>query len=118
MDAVPAPTKDERTLGLWAHVSTFAGYVVPFGNVIAPLVIWQIKKDDSAFVAEHAKEALNFQISMTIYMLVCIPLVFVIIGIFLMIALAIADLILVIMAAIKANEGGAYRYPFCLRLIN
>jgi uncharacterized Tic20 family protein len=70
-----------------------------------------------SFVDDQAKEALNFNISMTIYMAVAGVLIFVLIGIPIMIVLAITWLMLVIMAAVKANEGTAYRYPITLRLV-
>jgi uncharacterized Tic20 family protein len=87
------------------------------GNIIAPLVIWLIKKDESAYVDYHGKEALNFQLTMTLAMFVSAILIFVLIGIPLLIVVAIADLILSIMAAVRANEGEHYRYPFNIRFI-
>jgi len=109
-DAQPVapPTSDEKTMALLSHVLTLvAGF-------IAPLIIWLVKKDDSPFVAAHAKESLNFQITCTI---VCIVLFITIIGILLIWVVGIVALILVIMATIKANEGKLYRYPFNIRLI-
>ena len=82
--------------------------------LFAPLIIYLIKKDESKFVAEHAKESLNFQITVT---LACIVLFITIIGIFLLWIVGIIALILVIVATIKANDGKLYRYPFTLRLI-
>src|SRR5262245_54589856 len=69
------PSKDERTWAMASHLSTLAGYlVVPFGNIIAPLVIWLIKKDTMPFVDDQAKEALNFQITLSIVAVVGIIL--------------------------------------------
>ncbi|HVR95194.1 MAG TPA: DUF4870 domain-containing protein [Thermoanaerobaculia bacterium] len=110
-------TKDERTFAMVCHVSSLVGLVVPLGNIIAPLVIWLIKKDTMPFVDDQGKESLNFQISVTIYLLLCIPLVFVVIGIPLLFVIAIADVILTIIATIKANDGFAYRYPLTIRFI-
>ena len=111
-------SKDERMWGMFCHLAALAAFVgIPLGNVIGPLVVWLIKKDEFPFVNEQGKESLNFQISMSIYALVCFPLMFVLIGIPLLIAVVIADLVLVIMAALKANEGIAYRYPLTIRLI-
>jgi uncharacterized protein len=109
-DAQPVsqPTSDEKTMALLSHVLTL---VVGF---LAPLIIWLVKKDDSSFVAAHAKESLNFQITCTI---ICIVLFLTIIGILLIWVVGIVALILVIMASIKANEGKLYRYPFNIRLI-
>lgn len=115
----PEISKDERNWGMFAHLSSFLGWIgIPFANIIAPLVMWQIKKDEMPFGSSEAKECLNFQISMTLYAIVGFLLIFVVIGIFLLIALAIANIILTIMAAIKANEGIAYRYPLTIRFIN
>ena len=111
------PTQDERTWGMLAHLSTFLGLLIPFGTIIAPLVVWLVKKDQSVFVGENAKEALNFNITLAIAGVVCWILVFVFIGVLLFIALAIYWLVMTIIAAIKANEGNIYRYGISLRLV-
>ncbi|MBW2438354.1 MAG: DUF4870 domain-containing protein [Deltaproteobacteria bacterium] len=103
---------------MWAHISTFLSMLVPLGNLIGPIIVWQLKKNESEFVADQAKEALNFQISLVIYMLISAVLIFVVIGIFLLIGLAIFSLIMVIVAGVKANQGEYYRYPMCLRFIS
>ena len=102
------PTSDEKTLALLAHLLTV------FSSFIAPLVIYLVKKDESPFVAAHAKESLNFQISVFI---ICVALFLTIIGIFLLWLVGILSLVLVIVATIRASEGKLYRYPFCIRLI-
>lgn len=109
--------KDERNWGMFCHLAALAGFIVPLGNVIGPLIIWLIKKDESAFVDDQGKESLNFQISFTIYALVALILVIVVIGIVLLIALGVLMLILVIVAAIKASNGEHYRYPMSIRFI-
>ncbi|MBX3470050.1 MAG: DUF4870 domain-containing protein [Planctomycetes bacterium] len=108
--------QEARTWGMVAHLSTFAGYVIPFGNVVGPLVVLTAKKEHP-FVTDQAKEALNFQITILLLSMVCIVLVFVIIGIFLLMALLLFDLIVTVMACLAANRGEAYRYPFSLRLV-
>ncbi len=110
-------TKDDRTWALLAHLSALAGYVIPFGNIVGPLIVWLIKKDQSWFVNDQGKEALNFQLSVTIYLIISAILVFVVVGIVLVIAVAIGALILVIIAAVRANEGITYRYPLTMRFI-
>ncbi len=110
--------KQERTWGMLCHLSAFGIFLFPaLGNILGPLIIWLIKKDESPFVDNQGKESLNFQISFTIYCLISSILIFVVIGIILLIALGIAFFILVIIASIKANEGEEYRYPLTLRLI-
>ena len=102
------PNSDEKTMAILAHVLSLFFWIIP------PLIIYLVKKDDSKFAADHAKEALNFQITMTI---VCLALLISIVGILLLWAVGIIVLILIIVATIKASEGKMYRYPLTLRLI-
>ena len=111
------PSKDDRNLAMFCHLGGFVGWIIPFGNIITPLIIWLVKREQSAFVDDQGKEALNFQITMTILAIVCSLLIFVFIGFLLLPALLIYDLVLIIVAAIKSQEGEAYRYPLTLRLI-
>ena len=110
-------SSDERMWGMLCHLSTFAGYLIPFGNILGPLVIWLIKKDEYAFVEDQGKEALNFQISIMIYSLVSGILVLAIIGLPLLIAVIIFDVVMTVIAAIKANGGEYYRYPLTIRFV-
>ena len=113
-----APTENERTWGMLAHLSALAGLVIPLiGNVLGPLLVSIARSDQSAFVAAHAKEALNFNISVALAAIVCLVLWLVFIGILLGVALFIAWLVMTLIAAIKASEGVAYRYPVSLRLV-
>lgn len=109
--------KDERTWGMMAHLSALAGYIIPFGNIIGPLFVWLVKKDEYALVNDQGKESLNFQITMTIFSIVAFIFVFVLIGIPFLVALLLLNLVLVIVAGIKANEGQQYRYPVNIRFI-
>ncbi len=112
------PTQDERTWGMIAHLSAFAVFVFPVGgNIIAPLIIWLTRRDTSPFVDAEAKEALNFNISVSLGWIVCGLLTFVLIGIPLGIVLFLGWLVMTIVAAIKASEGLGYRYPLSLRLV-
>ena len=112
-EIVPAkpPSSDEKTLALLCHVLTV------FTWIIGPLIIYLLKKDESPFVAEHAKESLNFQITIGLGYIVSIILVLILIGILFLWALGLINLVLVIVAAVRAGEGKAYRYPFSLRFI-
>ena len=112
------PSSEERQMGMIAHLSVFSGIIIPFGNIIAPLVIWQIKKDTMPFAADQAKEALNFNITVSIAGIICFLLTFVLIGLILAPIVGIAWLVLTVMACIKANNGEAYRYPIAVRLIS
>ena len=120
---VVMPSHEERQWALFAHLSALLGGLITshffgLGCLIGPLVIWLVKKDTMPFVDDQAKEALNFNITVAIAAVVCWILVFVLIGIPLVILLGLAWLVFVIIAAIKANEGERYRYPFILRFIN
>ena len=121
-DSAPAPratpTESERTWGMLAHLSALAGVVVwLIGCVAGPLVVWLARRDTSAFVAEHAREALNFNITVVLAALACMLLMLVFIGFILLAALFIVWLVLTLVAAIRASEGESYRYPFSLRLV-
>ena len=111
------PSKDERTWAMLSHFSALCMFIFPFGNILAPLIIWLIKKEEMSFVEDQAKEVLNFQISMTIYLLISGILCFILIGIPFVIGLGIFNVIMTIIAAISANDGKYYRYPINLKLI-
>jgi hypothetical protein len=116
--ASSTPTQDERTWGLIAHLSAFAGFFAPVvGNVVGPLVVWLVKRDTSAFVEVEAKEALNFNITVAIGYGICALFIVVFIGFLLGGALFIYWLVMTILAAVKAGEGVPYRYPFALRIV-
>ncbi|MCB9036339.1 MAG: DUF4870 domain-containing protein [Lewinellaceae bacterium] len=101
----------------FAHLGFLAGLIIPFGNVVAPLVIWLVYKDRSSYVEYHSKEALNFQLTVTIAMVASGILVLLLIGIFLLIGVLLLALVLSIVAAVKANNGEYYEYPFTIRFI-
>lgn len=109
--------KEERMWAMIAHLSAFIGFVIPLGNVLGPLIIWLVKREGSAFIDSHGKEALNFGISVTIYSAIATLLIILSIGVLLLGALLLFWVIYVFIAAVKANEGKAYRYPFTFRFI-
>ena len=111
-------TSDEKLWGMLSHLLTFSGLVgVPFGNFLAPLIIMLVQQDKSEYVVYHAKESLNMQISYFVYTLLAAALCLVIIGFLILPVIAIAGIVYVIIAGIKANEGVRYEYPFIFRLI-
>lgn len=116
--APSAPSKEERNWATLAHLSALLAFFTVIGGVIGPLVVWLIRKDDMSFAADQAKEALNFQITVFLAGIVSAILCLILIGFVLLGILALADLILIIVAAVKSSEGVAYRYPFNLRLIS
>lgn len=109
--------REARNWGMACHLSALAGFVIPFGSIIGPLVVWLLKREESGFVDRQGKEALNFQITMFIAFLISLVLVFVLIGFVLIAAVVIFDLIMIIVATIKTSEGQDFRYPVSLRLI-
>lgn len=119
----PVQSKDsESNARMWAmfcHLGGLAMIIMPFvGNIVAPLIIWLIKREDYELVDEQGKEAVNFQISMSIYGFISLLLVFAFcIGALLLLAVYIVDLIFLIIAAVKVNNGERYRYPLCIRFI-
>ncbi len=121
----PAPSQnsEERNWAMGCHLSSLSGFIgVPFGNIIGPLVIWLIKKNDSAFINEHGRESLNFHISLWIYGIVSAILWFTVILIPLVLlawaAIYIGGVVYSILAAVEASKGNHYRYPFTMRLIS
>lgn len=108
---------DEKTWGMLCHLAALAMFIFPFGNIIGPLIIWAIKKEELLWVDKQGKEAMNFQISMTIYMFLSAILILLIIGIFLLIALGIINVIFIIIASIRANSGEEFTYPLSIQFI-
>jgi uncharacterized Tic20 family protein len=119
-------TADSKNWALFAHLSTFVGLIgVPFGNILGPLVIWLVKRNDDPFIERHAREALNFNISLTIYgaglVLVGLVLLVVFIGFLFLIAaaaLVVLWVVFTIIAALNASRGDEYEYPLTLRLVH
>ena len=114
----PQAAKDEQNWAMICHLSALAGFIIPFGNVIGPLVVWQMKKDTMPLVDQHGKESLNFQITVTIAAVISAVLMLVLIGRLLMIIVGIGALVLTIMASIKVSNGELnYKYPFSIKLL-
>ena len=119
-DATNAPqvSKDEQNWAMGCHLAALSGFIIPFGNIVGPLVIWLIKRAEMPQVEAHGKESLNFQITVLIAFVICLVLTLVLIGVVLMFVVGIGALVLTIMAAVKVSNGQFdYKYPFTLRLI-
>ncbi|MBF7728730.1 DUF4870 domain-containing protein [Pseudomonas sp. N040] len=113
----PELSPEVRQWAMFCHFAAFFGLIFPFGNLLGPLIVWQIKKDLHPFVDEQGKEALNFQISVALAAALCFLLMVVVIGFPLLALVSVAAVVLTAIAGIKANEGQAYRYPFSWRLL-
>lgn len=122
--------KSDNTMGMLCHLLALTALLgIPLGNILGPLILWLIKRDEDPFVDLCGKESLNFQISIMIYgaalFLFILPTVIIpFIGVLLLplimlaaIALAIMAIVYTIIAAIKASEGDSYSYPFTIRFI-
>ena len=110
---------DERNWSVAAQLAGFAKYLVPYvGGVLATLVIWQLRRGESEFVDRHTLEALNFQISMAIYLAIGGVLTSVLIGFLILAVLVVIDTFVMVLAALRASRGELYRYPFSLRLVS
>jgi uncharacterized protein len=120
----PSPESQARTWNMLCHLSALAGFIIPFGSILGPLLVWQIKKNEIPSVIVHGKAALNFQITVFIAALVsfvlglllvavCVGVLFFVLGG----AIGLAGLIFAIIAGIKANDGKDYTYPYSFNLV-
>ena len=114
---VMSPEASLKQWGLFLHLSLLAGFLVPLGGLIVPIVIWQMKKQEIPGIDEHGCNAVNFIISMIIYGVLCIPLCFIIIGIPLLMVLGILGVVFPIIAALKANDGVCWKYPMAISFL-
>ncbi|WP_299802974.1 DUF4870 domain-containing protein [uncultured Shewanella sp.] len=110
-------TRDEKNMGVLVHLASFSGYLVPLGSILGPLIVWLMKRDEYAFVESCGRNCLNFKISVIIYFIISAILMFVGIGFFLFGILAIFDVVVTVIAAIKASEGESYKYPLTINFI-
>ncbi|RLC24504.1 MAG: DUF4870 domain-containing protein [Deltaproteobacteria bacterium] len=117
MNQVNQNQQDKNMWAMFCHLSAFAGYIVPLGSILGPLIIWSIKKDQYPAIDDHGKEALNFNISIAIYMIIAAILIVIVVGIFMLIALWVFQTVMIIMASIKANNGEFFKYPLTIQFI-
>ena len=112
-DAPLAPKGSDKIWSMLSHLSALLGV-----GFVLPLVVYLAMRKESEYVATNAREALNFHISVLIYAVCCIPLVFIMVGVPLLLVLGLGSLVLAIIATIKASDGQCYRYPLTLRLVS
>jgi uncharacterized Tic20 family protein len=110
--ATTKPDSNDKLLIILCHLSVFLGV-----GLILPLIIYLIKKGESEDVTAHARETLNFHISLLLYGIGSFVLVFVLIGIPMLFALVVVGIVFPIIGAVKASEGILYRYPLTIRLV-
>jgi hypothetical protein len=114
---LPKPSQEVRQWAMFCHLSALLGIWIPFGTLIGPLILWQMKREMDPFIDAQGKEALNFQLTVAIAATISFFLILVLVGFFLLGLIAIGALVLTIIAGVKANDGVPYRYPFTWRLI-
>jgi uncharacterized Tic20 family protein len=115
----PAPSAanvehETRLWGMILHLSVLAGHLIPYAGLVAPIVIWQLKKNELPGVDVHGKNAVNWIISFVIYSAVCFVLFFVLIGIPMLAVLGVLGIVFPVVAAIKANNGEYWKYPLAI----
>jgi uncharacterized Tic20 family protein len=117
MNDITELRETERNWAMFCHLTAFAGYIIPFGGIIGPLIFWLSKRDESEWVNQNGKSSLNFQLSMLLYFILCFPLLFILIGIPIFIVLATLEIICIIIASVKASKGEFFRYPLSIPFI-
>ena len=111
--------KEVRNWAMWCHLAGLAGFTgIPFANIIAPFIVWIMKRNAHPFIDRQGREALNFQISITLYLIISIFLGVIFVGLVFIIIIPVIAFVFTIIAAIKAKDGKNYRYPFTIRLID
>ena len=117
--ATPSSSADIRTWNVLCHASALLGFFFPWaGHILAPLIVWLVKRGDSPEIDAHGKESVNFQLTMLIYSVISGILCLVLIGFVLLAILHVLNVVFVIIASIRASEGKFYRYPFTIRFLN
>jgi uncharacterized Tic20 family protein len=109
--------REERLWATACHLVALAGFATGVAFVVGPLVVWLIQKDEYRLVDDQGKESVNFQISMLIYGLLLVPSVLLAVGIPLLVAWGVAEFVLIVVAAGRANKGERFRYPLTIRFI-
>ncbi len=107
--------KETRTWAMFLHLSLLAGLVVPLGGLIAPIVIWQVKKKDLPGIDVHGKIVVNWIISLIIYVAISIVLVFVLVGFLLLAVVGVLSIVFPVIGGIKASNGEVWPYPLSIR---
>lgn len=117
MEDVRSLSESERNWAMFCHLSAFAGFFFPFGGIIGPLICWLSRKDESLWVDENGKASMNFQLSILLYIVLVIPLCFILVGIPIIVFLGLLKIICIVSASIKASKGEKFRYPLAIPFI-
>ena len=117
MEEISVLSEKERNWAMLCHLSAFAGFFFPFGGIIGPLICWLSKRDESAWVNVNGRNAINFQLSMLLYMFLALPLCLIIIGIPIIMVLVTLKVVCIIIASVKASKGELFRFPLMIPFI-
>jgi len=110
-------SETERNWAMLCHLSAFAGFFFPFGGIIGPLICWLTRKDESQWVDQNGKASLNFQMSLLLYMVLAVPLCFIIVGFPIIVFLGFLKVVCIIIASVKASKGEEFKYPVSIPFI-
>lgn len=110
-------SETERNWAMLCHLSAFAGFFFPFGGILGPLICWLSRRDESDWVNINGRNSLNFMLSILLYIVLVIPLCFIIIGIPIIMFLVTLKVICIIIASVKAAKGELFRYPLLIPFI-
>lgn len=108
------PSSETQSWLIGVHLSALAAFIIPFGNILGPLVIWLIKREQMPEVDIHGKAVLNFQISLAIYFIIAAFTIIILIGFVLAPLVALFGLIMTIIGAVKASQGELFKYPLSI----
>jgi uncharacterized protein len=111
----PAQASNDRLWSVLCHLSYFFGFALI--SFLFPLTVYLVMRTDSAYVTHHAREALNFHLSLLLYIVCCIPLCFIVVGVPLLVAIGLTGVVCSIVAAVKASKGTYYQYPITIRFV-
>ena len=117
MEEIKTYTQSERDWAMFCHLSAFAGYFFPLGGIIGPLICWISRKDESEWVDFNGKSSLNFHLSVLMYMVLSIPLCFILVGIPIILFLVVLDVVCIVVASIRAAKGEKFKYPLSIPFI-
>lgn len=110
-------SESERTWAMLCHLSAFAGFFFPFGGIIGPLICWMSRKDESAWVDENGKAAMNFNLSLLLYTILIIPLCFILVGFFFLGIIYTLKVVCIIIASVSSSKGEKFKYPLAIPFI-
>jgi uncharacterized Tic20 family protein len=117
MKEIRVLSETERNWAMFCHLAAFACFLFPFGGTIGPLICWLSRKDESIWVNENGKASMNFQLSILLYLVLTIPLCFILIGFPILAVIWTLRIVCIIIAGVKASKGEEFKYPLAIPFI-